>query len=160
MENLHKRLKEEIDRLRLSLETASKFIGDKTSQGLRDACSGRKRVTAELIAKLIPLGVDSIYVLTGDRIQPPSEVLEPEEKVLLNAYRELSDKNKKEILISILAGGSKKEKKEKGYAKTEVKGDNISNSGNINSPINSDNMDIANNSINIGNNISGGKKRK
>lgn len=46
---------------------AARQIGDESSQGLRDVCSGRKRASAELVAKLAAVGVDVLYVLTGSR---------------------------------------------------------------------------------------------
>lgn len=62
-------------------------MGDPDAQGLRDACTGRKRVTAEMLAKAVPLGVDAMYVLTGQRTQPVESTLTPEERALLDNYQ-------------------------------------------------------------------------
>lgn len=86
MEYLHKRLKEELDKLQKTLKWVAKEIGEKDSQGLRDVCAGRKRVTAELVAKLIPLGVDAMYVLTGIRSASTPTPPEPEVKPVTKAY--------------------------------------------------------------------------
>lgn len=91
---LHIRLKEELGRLSLSMANAARLIGDKDSQGIRDACSGRKRVSAELVAKLGAIGVDAHYVLTGqrDEAHQVSDSVRPyglsaDEDALLKAYR-------------------------------------------------------------------------
>lgn len=69
VEEIHIRLRDELERRGLSLAEASRAIGETTSQGLRDVCSGRKRATAELVARLAVTGIDVLYVLTGQRFQ-------------------------------------------------------------------------------------------
>ncbi len=66
VELLLDRLRSELDRFG-SIAEASRRIGEKDSLGLRDVCNGRKRLTAELLAKLAEEGVDALYVLTGQR---------------------------------------------------------------------------------------------
>ena len=61
------RLRDEITRLGVTLESAGRAIGESSGQGLRDVASGRKRLTVETLAKLMGLGVDAHYVLTGVR---------------------------------------------------------------------------------------------
>ena len=87
MEEIHERLRAELERLGLTLAAAARSMGDSDAQGLRDACSGRKRVTAEMLAKTVPLGVDVLYVLTGQRAQPVESTLTPEEQALLDNYK-------------------------------------------------------------------------
>ena len=84
MEEIHERFRAELDRLGLSMAAAARAMGDPDAQGLRDACSGRKRITAEMLAKTVPLGVDAIFVLTGQRTQPVESTLTPEEQALLD----------------------------------------------------------------------------
>jgi transcriptional regulator with XRE-family HTH domain len=67
VENFHERLREELERLGLKVAEAARATGDPSGQGLRDVVNGRKRLTAELLARLIPLGVNERYVLTGLR---------------------------------------------------------------------------------------------
>jgi plasmid maintenance system antidote protein VapI len=60
-------LRDELERLGLSMAEAARAIGEESSQGIRDVCSGRKRASAELVAKLSVAGVDVLYTLTGQR---------------------------------------------------------------------------------------------
>lgn len=87
MEEIPERLRKELERLGLSLAAAARAMGEPDAQGLRDACSGRKRVTAETLAKAVPLGVDVFYVLTGQRMQPMESTLSLEEHALLDNYK-------------------------------------------------------------------------
>lgn len=91
MEEIHERLRAELERLDLSLAAAARAMGDSDAQGLRDACSGRKRVTAEMLAKTVPLGVDAMFVLTGQRMLPVESTLTPEEQALLDNYKHSDD---------------------------------------------------------------------
>lgn len=68
MEQIHARLSEELKRLNLSMADAAREIGEESSQGIRDVCSGRKRASAELVAKLALIGADALYILTGVRV--------------------------------------------------------------------------------------------
>lgn len=70
VENLHIRVRQELDHLGLSLAEAARRMGEPDSQGVRDVCSGRKRVTAEFLAKLVAIGGDVLFVLTGRRSSP------------------------------------------------------------------------------------------
>ena len=67
VENLHIRVRQELERLGLSLAEAARRMGEADSQGVRDVCSGRKRVTAEFLAKLVDIQGDVLFVLTGKR---------------------------------------------------------------------------------------------
>jgi len=44
---------------------AARAAGMPDSQGMRDVLSGRKRLTVELLAALVPVGIDVSYVVTG-----------------------------------------------------------------------------------------------
>lgn len=100
VEELHIRLRNELDRLGLSMAEAARRIDEEDSQGLRDVCSGRKRASAELVAKLATTGADVLYILTGvrsgvapvlgveeERAGYSVEVLSREEQALLDNYR-------------------------------------------------------------------------
>lgn len=67
VELIHERLRDELARLGLKPAAAAKLAGEEGSQGLRDVLGGRKRLSADLLAGLIPSGVDASYVLTGIR---------------------------------------------------------------------------------------------
>lgn len=107
VEEIHIRLREELELQGLSLADASRAIGDATSQGLRDVCSGRKRATAELIGRLSVTGIDVRYVLTGERAssnRASTHDLPADEQLLLDGYRALSAAKKKQLLASLLTG--------------------------------------------------------
>ncbi|WP_438767939.1 S24 family peptidase [Kushneria sp. TE3] len=65
VDNIPERLREELARRGYSLAGAARAIGDDSSQSLRDTLAGRKKCTAELLARLSALGIDTWYVLVG-----------------------------------------------------------------------------------------------
>lgn len=66
MEKLHERLRAELEAKGLSAAQAARDAGEPDSQGLRDVLSGRKRLSAELLAALVNgTGIDGAYVLSG-----------------------------------------------------------------------------------------------
>lgn len=67
VENLHDRIRLELERLGLTQAEAARRMGEPDSQNLRDVCSGRKRVTAEFLTKLATIHVDVLFVLTGQK---------------------------------------------------------------------------------------------
>lgn len=85
MEQIHERLKSELTRHGITAAAAARAAGMPDSQGLRDTLNGRKRVTADLLALVIPLGIDALYVLTGQRAEGVAS--DPAEQVLLDSYR-------------------------------------------------------------------------
>lgn len=76
LDEIRIRLRQEIDRSGLSLAAASRAAGEPSPQHLKDVVSGRQKCTADLLAKLISIGVDSGYVLTG---QSSATAISPEE---------------------------------------------------------------------------------
>lgn len=67
VEELVTRFRAELERFG-SVAEASRQIGEPNGAGLRDVCNGRKRLTAELLARFAAKGVDPLYVLTGERL--------------------------------------------------------------------------------------------
>lgn len=67
VENLHERVRQELERLGLTQAEAARRMGESDSQGVRDVCSGRKRVTAEFLTKLVAIEGDVLFILTGHR---------------------------------------------------------------------------------------------
>ena len=108
MEDIHKRFRAEFERLGLSLAAAARTMGDADAQGLRDACNGRKRVSADLLAKAVPLGVDAMYVLTGQRMQPVESRLTPEERALLDNYNNSDEEARKSARLVLNALSQRK----------------------------------------------------
>lgn len=112
MENLHIRLKEEIDRLGLSMAETARQMGESDSQELRDVCSGRKRASAALVAKIAisEIGADVLYILTGQRGAPPA--LSREEECFLDNWRH-SPKDAQESMKTMCAALAKRPAKKR-----------------------------------------------
>ncbi|RBP80063.1 hypothetical protein EBI01_14160 [Marinomonas rhizomae] len=109
VEEIHKRIKPELKRLGISMAEASRRIGETDSQGLRDVCAGRKRASAELIAKLMLIeGINIQHILTGGSMEENTLnkeklydtsvcILTMEEKAILSSYRLASETGKRVI---------------------------------------------------------------
>lgn len=80
------RLRAERERLKLSQSEFSKLAGVslRTEQ---DWERGVSSVRADSLSILAPHGVDVLYVLTGQRLQPVESTLTPEERALLDNYQ-------------------------------------------------------------------------
>jgi hypothetical protein len=104
VEHLHLRLREEIDRCGLSLAAASRAAGETSPQRLKEVVSGRQKCPADLVAKLLVIGVDAQYVLIGERAQAGKPQMAPDEEMLLDGYRALDAASKKRMLASIILG--------------------------------------------------------
>lgn len=106
VEQLHLRLREEIDRCGLSLAAASRAAGETSPQRLKEVVSGRQKCPADLVAKLLVIGVDAQYVLIGERTQAAKPKLAPDEEMLLDGYRALDAASKKRMLAGMILGES------------------------------------------------------
>lgn len=104
VELIHVRLREEIDRCGLSLAAASRAANEPSSQRLKDVVVGRQRCPADLVAKLMVVGVDALYVLSGERAIASSAKLAPDEEMLLDGYRALTMSERKKMLATMLVG--------------------------------------------------------
>ncbi|NRA20734.1 MAG: helix-turn-helix transcriptional regulator [Oceanospirillaceae bacterium] len=96
VDNIHNRLRAEIDKCGLSLAEASRKLGEKSPQRLRDVISGRQKLPAEMLSNAAMIGVDIFYVLTGDRVNGASS-LTTEETALVENYRASTEENKSHI---------------------------------------------------------------
>ena len=71
MENIHTRMRHEIERIygseRGALARAARDMGMPSVQELSDVVGERKRITANLLAQVAAIGVDVAYVVTGER---------------------------------------------------------------------------------------------
>lgn len=99
VEDIHVRLREELEAHGYSLAEASRLMHEKSAQRLRDVVNGRQKMSAELLAKASLLSVDISYVLTGQRQEAEGE-LSPDESALLDNYRHL-DKEQKAALNTV-----------------------------------------------------------
>lgn len=103
VEYIHVRLREEITRCGVSLAAASRAAGESSPQRLKEVVSGRQKCPADLVAKLVAIGVDAHYVLTGER-GPTAPALAPDEELLLDGYRALDVAGRKRLIASLLSG--------------------------------------------------------
>ena len=62
------RLREEVSRLGLSFASAAAAIGDSNRMRMKNVLSGNQRCPSDVLARLAPMGVDVVYVLTGIRM--------------------------------------------------------------------------------------------
>lgn len=85
-DNFSIRLREEFERLKLSLAEAARLAGEKDSGRMKQVVSGRQRCPIELLSALEPHGVDVYYVLTGQRVGSVT-VLSVRESALVENYR-------------------------------------------------------------------------
>lgn len=101
VEQIHLRLREELSARGISLAEAARQAGEKDPQGLKDVVGGRKRLSAELLAKLAVTGIDTQYVLTGVRTgtaEPQARfALTPRKQKLLDLIEMLDEKGQEEI---------------------------------------------------------------
>lgn len=99
------RFRDELSRFG-SIAEASRQIGEPNPLGLRDVCNGRKRLTAELLARLATQGVDALYVLTGKRIATTLD-LDPMVRSLLNDFERCSPEQQIELVkhVALVAEG-------------------------------------------------------
>lgn len=102
VDHIHLRLKEELKRCGLTLAAASRSIGESSPQRLKDVVSGRQKCPADLIARLITVGIDSVYVLTGSAADKNEPLLAADEAVLIQAYRALTPSEKHEALLQVM----------------------------------------------------------
>lgn len=111
VDHIHLRLKEELKRCGVTLASASRSIGESSPQRLKDVVSGRQKCPADLVARLIAVGIDPVYVLSGVVQEPPPAPLSPDETVLMGVYRAMSPSHRHEALIQMmrLQAGTKTE---------------------------------------------------
>lgn len=106
VELIHVRLREEIDRCGLSLAAASRAANESSPQRLKDVVAGRQKCSADLVAKLMVVGVDALYVLGGEHASAHPTKLAPDEELLLEGYRALEVPERKRLLAAVLVGNA------------------------------------------------------
>jgi len=111
MKLIHERLREELKMSGLSQIEAARAAGLADVQGIRDVLAGRKRLSVELLAALVPVGVDVFYVVTGTR-QPQAQdmalndrarlvaAVEAVEEGLAELRRKLPPKKRAELILA------------------------------------------------------------
>ncbi|MCY1345809.1 hypothetical protein D9M68_325430 [compost metagenome] len=107
VEGIPSRLREEIERLGLSMAAASRAAGESSPQRIKDVMGGKQKCPIDLLARLGGIGVDLIYVLMAERWssgQSSKPSLAPDEELMLETYRGLVPAKKKQLLASLLTG--------------------------------------------------------
>lgn len=100
-ENFHIRIREELDRLDLSLAEASRRAGEKSGQRLRDVVSAKQRCPIDLLAALHGLGMDVAYIVAGSHAV---SVANEEEAKLLGAFRRTPEVVRQVVMAALAAG--------------------------------------------------------
>lgn len=102
------RLREERERLKLSQPNFAS-IAATTKQTLFSWESGKTAPDGFLLAAFAAAGVDVLYVITGQRSQGAAEVelLPPDERVLVDAYRRCNAEAKRNLIqtAALLSAG-------------------------------------------------------
>jgi len=93
MELIRNRFKEELKRIGISASEASRRLGEKNTNRIRDVLGGRVRMPADFLADaVLLLDMDGSYVLTGQRAFGVSVV-----RKLMNRANDLDDMIDQEI---------------------------------------------------------------
>lgn len=127
VEQIHIRLREELDRMGLSAAQAARNAGLPDSQGLRDVLAGRKRLAAELLAQLAHgAGIDAAFVVTGQRDYEPPPPLSAEEQVFLDYFRKASPETRRAALGALI-GASAEDSKRQPRHQVDMRGATLNN---------------------------------
>lgn len=111
MSTVGERLREERDRLGMS-QTAFAEAGGVQKRAQINYEKDERSPDARYLIALFGLNVDVMYVLTSQRSNGAStHHLPPDEQLLLESYRGMAAKARKELLAEMLTGGSKKKPK-------------------------------------------------
>lgn len=61
-----------------------------------------------MLAKTVPLGVDAMFVLTGQRLMPVESTLTPEERALLDNYQHSDEEARRSARLVLNALAKRK----------------------------------------------------
>jgi transcriptional regulator with XRE-family HTH domain len=122
------RLKEERERLKLSQAALAEIGGKKKLAQLKYE-QGESSPTASYLAAAQRVGVDVLYVVTGERAAGLPAGLSAEEQLLLETYRALPTPERKKVLAGMLAGNAVKPVARKAPAGVVVTGNNNRTAG-------------------------------
>ena len=90
-EHIVQRFSQEVNRTELSICELARQIGEPHPQRIRDVMRGKQRLPADLLARAATVGIDTLYVITGQRNQAP---VKPREQEFLDNYRAVSKAEK------------------------------------------------------------------
>lgn len=130
------RLREERERFNLS-QSAMAGIAETSLRTYAGWESGRSTPSTEAFDAWSKIGVDVLYIITGQRSKPVEDTLSADKKVLLDAYDKAPEAVRNAALAVLLSGGQAPEgvdtsKKRKGRSapkknKVLVEGNNTGN---------------------------------
>ena len=98
------RLKEERERLGLSQE-AFGSVGGVQKRAQINYESGERKPDLGYLEGLSKIGVDVLYIITGQRSKPIEDTLSADRKVLLDAYDKAPEAVRNAALAVLLSGG-------------------------------------------------------
>ncbi len=91
--------------------------------------NGERRPDAAYLERLAAIGVDVLYVITGERAAGLPAGLSAEEQLLLETYRALPTPERKKVLAGMLTGNAVKPVARKAQAGVVVTGNNNRTAG-------------------------------
>lgn len=65
------RFSREVERTELSICELARRIGEAQPQRIRDVLRGKTRLPADMLARAATIGIDTLYVITGQRTPAP-----------------------------------------------------------------------------------------
>jgi transcriptional regulator with XRE-family HTH domain len=112
MSTFGNRLREEREKLRISQEAFGKVA--EVSRGAQGRYEGDERSPdAEYLARIAAMGVDVLYVVTGQRLTPAASSLTAEEATLVEHYRAAAPEARRAastlMAVAAAAGQNKKD---------------------------------------------------
>lgn len=122
------RLKEERERLNVSQAALAEIGGKKKLAQLKYE-QGESSPTAAYLERIAAIGVDVLYVLTGERAAGLPAGLSADEQLLLESYRGLPVPKQKALLAQLLTGGAGRPTARKPAAGVSVAGNNNRTAG-------------------------------
>lgn len=123
-----RRLREERERLSLSQELMGDAAGVRKQAQLKYE-KGERHPDAAYLERLATIGVDVLYVLTGERIADLPKGLSADEQLLVESYRALPVAKRKAVLADLLTGGAAKPAARKAAGGVVVTGNNNRTAG-------------------------------
>lgn len=103
MNTIGERLKDERTRLGLS-QSAFAEIGGVKKLAQINYEKGERFPDALYLSNLAKIGVDVLFIVTGQKVNESSHTLVPDELLLLDGYRQLDEATKKRTVAFIWAG--------------------------------------------------------
>jgi transcriptional regulator with XRE-family HTH domain len=102
--NIAVRIKEERERIGLSQTALAAIAGSTKLTQLRWE-QGVASPNASVLESWSKIGIDVLYILTGERSKPVEDTLTPKEKTLLESFRKAPEAVQNAAIVALLSGG-------------------------------------------------------